>query len=132
DTSLPRYREQIQTEFVVSQSNLTRLETSSHQDRPEIAFAVIHFVIVHLYFRTEAKPESSEFQKSLSEPCRNIHKEEARWSEQSPGRLEDNLWLSKVLQDRDNHHYVHHLPFQLWQSLLDGAFMDSKSCQALQ
>src|SRR2546421_5415446 len=100
---LPGYREQIQSEFVIPKSNLTRLETSSHQDRPEIAFAVIHFVIVHLHSRTDAKPESRELQESLSEPCRNIHQQESRWSKQTPCGLDDKLRLTQVLQDRDKH-----------------------------
>jgi hypothetical protein len=57
ETRLFGYREQIETELVISQSNLTWLETRPDQHRPEIAFAVIHFMIVYLDFRTEAKPE---------------------------------------------------------------------------
>jgi hypothetical protein len=51
------YREQIETELVIPQSDLTRLKARPDQHRPEIAFAVIHFMIVYLDFRTEAKPE---------------------------------------------------------------------------
>ncbi len=74
---LPGCRKEIQTEFVISQSNLARLETSSDEDWPEIAFAVIHLVIVHLDFRAEAEPESRELQESLAEPRRNVDQEQA-------------------------------------------------------
>jgi hypothetical protein len=50
EASLFGYREQIETELVIRQSNLTRLEAGTDEHRPEITFAVIHFMIVDLDF----------------------------------------------------------------------------------
>ena len=47
---LPGSCKEIQAEFVVPQSDLTRLEPRTDEDRPQSAFVVIHFVIVDLNF----------------------------------------------------------------------------------
>ena len=52
-----RGSEQVQTELVISQSNLTWPEASTNQHRPEIAFPVVHFMVVYLDFGAEAKAE---------------------------------------------------------------------------
>src|SRR5947208_9507783 len=97
---LPGGRKQIQTEFVIPQLNLTRLETSSDQDRPEIAFAVIHFVIVHLHLGTEPEPESRNLQEPLSNPCRNVDKQQPRRLEQPPRGLDGKTRVGQMFQDR--------------------------------
>src|SRR6476660_8489545 len=56
---------EIQTELVIPQSDLTWLESGANQHGPEIAFVVIHFVIVNLYFRTESQPECGQLEESL-------------------------------------------------------------------
>src|SRR5947199_5517925 len=87
---------EIQAELVIPQSDLTRLEASANQHRPKIAFAVIHSVIVDLYFRTESEPECGQLEKSLPTPRRDIYQQHPRRSEQTPGRLDDKLRLSQV------------------------------------
>src|SRR5439155_27109223 len=49
--------EQIQSKLMILQSNPTRLEADTNQHRPEIAFSVIHFVVVDLEFRAKTKLE---------------------------------------------------------------------------
>ena len=46
---------EIQTEFVIPQLDLTWLEAAPNQHWPQIAFVVIHSVIVDLYLRTESE-----------------------------------------------------------------------------
>jgi hypothetical protein len=48
---------EIQTEFVIPQSDLTWPEAAPNQHWPQIAFVVIHFVIVDLYFWTQSEPK---------------------------------------------------------------------------
>src|SRR5215472_18143061 len=88
----------IQTELVVPQSDLTGLEAGANQHWPEIAFVVIHFVIVDLYFRTEPEPERGQLEESLPSPRRDIYQQQSRASEQAPRRLDDKLRLSQVFQ----------------------------------
>ena len=97
----------IQTELVIPQSDLTWLESGANQHGPKIAFVVIHFVIVDLYFRTESEPECRQLEESLPTPRRDIHQEQPRASKQTPSRLDDKLRLSHVFQYRDEHDAVH-------------------------
>lgn len=50
-------RKQIRAELVIPQSDLARPEATPHEHWPEIAFAVIHFMIVDFDFPAEAKPK---------------------------------------------------------------------------
>src|ERR1041384_7526710 len=93
---LPGSRKEIQTELVISQSDLTWLEAGANQHGPQITFIVIHFVIVDLHFRTESKPECRQLQESFSSPCRDVYQQQPRGSEQPPRRLDDKLRLSQV------------------------------------
>src|SRR5882757_3062285 len=95
---LPGSCKEIQTELVISQSDLTWLEPGANQHGPQIAFVVIHFVIVDLYSRTESEPECGQLEESLSAPRRDIYQQQPRASEQTPRRLEDKLRLSQVFQ----------------------------------
>ena len=70
DVALPGRNKEIQTELVIPQSDLTWLESGANQHGPKIAFVVIHFVIVDLYFRTESEPECGQLEESLPTPCR--------------------------------------------------------------
>ena len=54
---LPDNCKQIQAELVIPQSDPARLEASPNEHGPQIAFVVIHFVIVDFYFRTESEPK---------------------------------------------------------------------------
>src|SRR5215470_8336440 len=47
---LPGGCKEIQAELVIPQSDLARLESGPNQHGPQIAFVIIHFVIVDLYF----------------------------------------------------------------------------------
>ena len=74
---LPGSCKEIQTELVIPQSDLTWLEPGANQHGPQIAFVVIHFVIVDLYFRTESEPECGQLEESLSAPRRDIYQQQS-------------------------------------------------------
>src|SRR5882724_7724475 len=74
---------EIQTEFVIPQSGLTWLETGANQHGPQIAFVVIHFVIVDLYFRTESESECGQLEESLPAPRWNIYQQHSAAPEQA-------------------------------------------------
>ena len=91
--------------FQVSQVALTEVTANvlfglstagANQHGPQIAFVVIHFVIVDLDFRTESQPECGQLKESLPAPCRDVYQQQPRTSEQAPRRLEDKLRLSQV------------------------------------
>src|SRR5262245_31191477 len=104
---------EIQTELVIAQSDLTWLEARPNQHGPQIAFVVIHLVIVDLYFRTESEPKCGQLEESFPAPRRNIHQQQPRASEQMPRGLDDKLRLSQVFQHRDEHDNVHGFAFEL-------------------
>src|SRR4030095_13184655 len=70
---LPGSRKEIQTELVIPQSDLTWSEAGANQHGPQIAFVVIHFVIVDLYLRTESEPECGQLEEALPAPRRDIY-----------------------------------------------------------
>src|SRR6266436_2503979 len=118
---LPGSCKEIQTELVIPQSDLTWLEPGANQHGPQIAFGVIHFMIVDLYSRTESEPECRQFEESFAVPCRDVYQQQPRTSEQAPRRLDDKLRLSQVFQYGDEHDDVHAFAFEVWQRLLDCA-----------
>src|SRR5919106_2955498 len=127
-----RCGEKIQSEFVIPQSNVTWLETGANEHRPQIAFAVIHFMIVDLHFRTESEPEGGQFEESFPAPRRDIYQQQTRASKQAPHRLDDKLRLSQVFQHRDEHDDVHGFAFEVWQGFFDRALMECEFLQRLQ
>ena len=70
---LPGSCKEVQTELVIPQSDLTWHEASVNQHGPKVAFVVIHFVIVDLYFRTESEPECGQLEESLPAPRWDIY-----------------------------------------------------------
>src|ERR1043166_8360068 len=123
---------EIQTELVIPQSDLTWFEAGANQHGPQIAFVIIHFVIVDLYFRAESELECGELEESLSPPRRDIHQQQPRASEQAPRTLDDKLWLSQVFQHRDEHDDIHGFAFEFWQDLFDCPLMEREFLQHLQ
>jgi hypothetical protein len=121
---LPGSGNEIQTELVIPQSDLTWLEADSNQHGPKIAFVVIHFVIVDLYFRTESEPECGQLEESLSTPRRDIYQQQLRGSEQTPRRLDDKLPFGHVFQHRDENDDVQGLAFEFWQRFFDCPLME--------
>jgi len=132
DAILPGSCKEIQTELVIPQSDLTWLETGANQHGPKIAFVVIHFVIVDLYFWTESQPKRGQLEESLSAPRRDIHQQQPGVSEQTPRRLDDKLWLSQMFQHGDEHDNVHALAFQVWQRFFDCPLMECEFFKRLQ
>jgi hypothetical protein len=59
---------------MITKVDTAGLKPGPDQQRPEIAFVVIHLVVVHLDLRAQAKMEGGKFQKTLSEPRRNVNK----------------------------------------------------------
>src|SRR5947208_15516905 len=91
---LPGGCKEVQTGLVIAQSDLTWLEAGANQHGPQIALVVIHFVIVDLYFRTEATPECGQLEESLPAPRRDVHQQQPPASQQAPRRLDDQPRLS--------------------------------------
>src|SRR5215211_947621 len=122
----------IQTELVIPQSDLTWLEAALDQDGPQIAFIVIHFVIIDLYFWTEPESECGQLKETLTPPCRKVYQQQPRASEQAPRRFDDKLRFCEVFEHRDEHDDVHAFAFELWQRLFDWPFMECEFVERLQ
>src|SRR5215211_1207153 len=118
---LPGSRKKVQAEFVIPQSDVTWLEPGANHHRPQIAFVVIHFVIVDLYLWTESEPECRKLEEALPAPGRDIYQQQPRRPKQTPRRLNDKLRLNQVFHHRDEHDYVHGFAFELRQHLFDCA-----------
>ena len=122
---------EIQTELVISQSDLTGLEAGANQHGPQIAFVVIHSMIVDLYFRTESESECQQLEELLSSPRRDIYQQRARASEDAPCRFNDKLRISQVFQHRNEHHDVYGFALECWQRLFDCASVEREFLQCL-
>src|SRR5215211_5926023 len=118
---LPGSRKKVQAELMIVQSDVTWLEPGANHHGPQIAFVVIHFVIVDLYLWTESEPECRKLEEALPAPGRDIYQQQPRGPKQTPRRLHDKLRLSQMFQHGDEHDHVHGLVFELRQHFFDCA-----------
>src|SRR6266850_2772123 len=96
----------IQTEFVGEATYPAWQETRSDEQRPDVLYVIVGFVIVHLVLWTEAKAERRVLEKFLTAPGRDVEQTNSSRTNDSLAVCQKRQRFPNVFQDGNTEHEI--------------------------
>ena len=116
---------------MVVEMQLAREKSRANQQRPEVAFIVIHLVVVHLGLRAQAQAKCGKLQEPFSPPSRHIDQKNSARLQKLPRLQQRYRRFVKMLQDGNEKDHIEALLRKTRKCLLDRPFVALKTGECL-